>query len=95
MSLPGDFTPSLYLVPYGSARRKDIECKFGSSVNEIFVGEMRDKQAYLEILYQAYIWYRVLMDWPTGRISNVDPVSGSIYLEEAKRDNDEIVQIDS
>ncbi len=56
---------------------------------------MRDKRAYLEILYQACIWYRVLMDWPTGRIPNVDPVSGSIYLEEAKRDNDEIVQIDS
>ncbi len=72
MSLPGDFAPSLYLVPYGSVRRKDTWCKFGSSVNGIFVGEMRDKRAYLEILYQACISYRVLMDWPIGRIPNVD-----------------------
>ncbi len=56
---------------------------------------MRDKRAYLEILYSACIWYQVLMDWLTGKIPNVDPVSCSIYLEEAKRDNDEIVQIDS
>ncbi len=34
------------------------------------------------------------MDWPIGRIPNVDPLSGSIYLEEGERDTDEIVQID-
>ncbi len=105
-------------VPYEFNCRKDTSCGFGSSANEILVREMRDKWAYLEILYQACIWFH--MDSPAEKVPSVNldhqemgffwgrwgtneltwrlrikPVSGSIYLEEAKRDNDEIVQINS
>ncbi len=43
MSLRGDFVSSLYLVPYGFARRKNTYCRDGSSANDMLVEEIRDK----------------------------------------------------